>query len=47
MVPVFREYADVLLKVSNNIRRDKYMIIIGVSKELFSNINSMIFSRII
>ena len=30
-----KEYCDVLMKIHNNIRRDKYMIIIHLSKIIF------------
>ena len=42
-----KEYSDILMKVHNNIRRDKYMIIVNLSKVIFDNMNKMMFNYII
>lgn len=42
-----KEYSDVLIKVHNNVRKDKYMIIINLSKVIFDHMNKMIFNYII
>ena len=42
-----KEYSDVLIKIHNNIRKDKYMIIIHLSKIIFDNMNKMIYNYII
>lgn len=47
MVQKFKEYSETLMKIHNNIRRDKYMIIIGLSKHIFNHINKMIFNYIL
>ena len=42
-----KEYSDVLMKIHNNIRRDKYMIIVNLSKVIFDIMNKMVFNYII
>ena len=42
-----KEYCDVLMKIHNNIRRDKYMIIINLCKVIFNNMNKVMFNYII
>lgn len=42
-----KEYSDIFIKIHNNIRKDKYALIISISKVVFSNINKMIFNYII
>lgn len=42
-----KEYSDVLMKIHNNIRKDKYMIILFIVKNTFDNMNKMIFNYII
>ena len=42
-----KEYSDILMKIHNNIRRDKYMIIVNLSKVIFDNMNKMMFNYII
>jgi len=42
-----KEYSEVFMKIHNNIRKDKYVIILGISKGTFDNMNKMIFNYII
>jgi superfamily II RNA helicase len=42
-----KEYSEVLIKIHNNIRKDKYAIIITLIKNIFSNMNKMIYNYII
>ena len=42
-----KEYSEVFMKIHNSIRKDKYMIIINLSKKTFDNLNKMIFNYII
>jgi hypothetical protein len=42
-----KEYCDILMKIHNNIRRDKYMIIINLCKVIFNNMNKMMYNYII
>ena len=44
---IFREYSDIFMKVYNNLKKDKYMYLLKVSKSLFNEINRMICSYII
>lgn len=44
---VMKEYSDVFMKMHNNLRKDKYMIVIKTSKEIFDSLNKMIFNYII
>ena len=42
-----KEYSDVLMKIHNNIRKDKYMIILFIVRNTFDNMNKMLFNYII
>jgi|MEHZ01.4.fsa_nt_MEHZ011137930.1_5 superfamily II RNA helicase len=42
-----KEYSDVLMKIHNNIRKDKYMITLNLIKNIFSNMNKMTYNYII
>ena len=42
-----KEYSMVLMKIHNNIRKDKYMIIFNIIKNVFANMNKMIYNYII
>jgi len=42
-----KEYSEVFMKIHNNIRKDKYVIILDISKGTFDNMNKMIFNYII
>ena len=42
-----KEYSEVFMKIHNSIRKDKYMVIINLSKKTFDNLNKMIFNYII
>ena len=44
---IFREYSDIFMKIYNNLKKDKYMYLLKVSKSLFNEINRMICSYII
>ena len=42
-----KEYSDIFIKIHNNIRKDKYIIIINMSKIIFYNMNHMVYNYII
>jgi replicative superfamily II helicase len=44
---IIKEYSEVLMKIHNNIRKDKYAIIITLIKNIFSNMNKMTYNYII
>ena len=43
----YREYISVLLRLYNNIRKDRYLIIIKTSRILFNELNKMTFDKVI
>ena len=47
VVPILKEYLNVLMNLHNTIRKDKYLIIIELSKDIFTTINLMLFNYII
>jgi hypothetical protein len=42
-----KEYSNVFMKMHNNLRKDKYMIIVKNSKDIFDSLNKIIFNYII
>ena len=47
MIPIFREYICIFQKIYNNLKNDKYMIILRTTKKIFNEVNKMIFNFII
>ena len=47
MLKKMKEYSLILMDIHNNIRKDKYMIIVNLAKVIFDSMNKMIYNYII